>query len=281
MDYYQCPTEALRHELQRRAYTSNGSHDQLSERLQADDDERGSEATTVATEHVTAPLSREDNLNRTGQFGPTFPASELVNQKIVYWDLNTFFPSLQLFFESGFSCTIDGGRLPGATVGLDSKLRFRLTDCTYEEQGQLTNGVLPDSFARSSASITILEATVGRRTSTGVKPSTTTGQLLRSKVQSLSIVREVHTVIGLRLSGMSEMGYVWAKIEAPYRTAEDRIWGDVQLFGLRNDVPAAFLGLATDFPKVGGELKVVEKGSIIKLPSMTLEGPQDLNRPWI
>jgi hypothetical protein len=54
MDYYGCPMEALRKEIQRRAIGRYGSRDEFSERLHADDDARGSEATTVATTARTA-----------------------------------------------------------------------------------------------------------------------------------------------------------------------------------------------------------------------------------
>ncbi|KAF2626838.1 hypothetical protein BU25DRAFT_411365 [Macroventuria anomochaeta] len=199
----------------------------------------------------------------------------------MYWNLNTFFPTLQLFFESGLSCTIDGGQLSGALIGLDSRLRFRLTDCTHEEQGRVTKGMLPEKFARSGADIRILEATVAQRTSIAMKPTAPTCQLLTPKAQGLDIVHEVHTVIGLRLSGMNEMGYVWARAEMLSRMAEGRIWGDVRLAGLRNDVPAPFLGLAADFPKPGGELRVVEKGSMIKLPATIPGGLDNRGRPWI
>jgi hypothetical protein len=195
--------------------------------------------------------------------------------------LNTFFPALQLFFESGFSCTIDGGRLPGAVVGLDPQLRFRLTDCTHEEQGRLTMSVIPEKFARSSASIRILEAAVAQRTSVAVRPRAPGGQLSTKGTQDLDLVQETHTVVGLRLSGMTDMGYIWAKAEAPPTQARDRQWRDVRLAGLRDDIPAPFLGLPAGLPKPGGQLMVVDKGSMIKLSTTTLSGLDKLGRPWI
>lgn len=54
MNYYGCSMEALRKEVQRRAIGRYGSRDEFSEKLAADDDARGSEATTVATEACTA-----------------------------------------------------------------------------------------------------------------------------------------------------------------------------------------------------------------------------------
>jgi hypothetical protein len=200
---------------------------------------------------------------------------------IVYWSLNTFFPTLQLFFESGLSCTIDGSQLLGAAVGLDPKLRFRLTDVTHEEEGRAVTGMLPTKFARSSAAINILEATIAHRTSIATR-STISRDLLHSpKARAAGIVREVHIVVGLRLSGMDEIGYVWTKTELPLRKDEGKAWGDVRLAGLRADVPAPSLGLATDFPKPGDRLTVVEKCSMIKLPVTTPRSLDERGRPWI
>ncbi|KAF1932207.1 uncharacterized protein M421DRAFT_1864 [Didymella exigua CBS 183.55] len=281
MDYYRCSDEALRRELDRRHFATYGNHDLLSEQLRADDDAKGSEATTVTTRYPSTCASREINLMRTAEFGQTVPATQLVNQRIIYWNLNTFFPALQLFFESGSSCTIDGGRLPGAVIGLDPQLRFRLTDCTHEEQGRFTKCIVPDKFAHSSAGIKIVEATVAQRTSVAAKSRASSGLLSTSETQHLDIMQEAHTVVGLRLSGMTDMGYVWAKTEAPSAQAGNRKWGDVRLAGLRNDTPASFLGLPADLPKPGGELMVVEKGTMIMLPAVTPSGLDRLGRPWI
>lgn len=200
---------------------------------------------------------------------------------IVYWGLNTFFPTFQLFFESGLSCTIDSGQLPGATIGLDPKLRFRLTDSLHEEEGLVRRGILPKKFICSGASIRILEAMVVRRTSIAAKPMVYAGQLHPLKAKGTVIVHEVHTVIGLRLSGMKEMGYVWAKTEMPSRRAGGQIWRDVRLAGLRTDVPAPFLGFPAEFPKSGGQLTVVEKRSMIKQPMTTPDHLDEQGRPWI
>lgn len=86
MDYYQCSIEALRQELQRRDYATYGSHDQLSEGLRADDEARGSEATTVRTQHFTVFVPREVNLRRTAEFGQTVPANQLINQSVHNYD---------------------------------------------------------------------------------------------------------------------------------------------------------------------------------------------------
>lgn len=195
----------------------------------------------------------------------------------MYWSLNTFFPTIQFFFESGLSCTIDGSHLPGAIVGLDPILRFRLTDCTHEEEGRVIKGTLSEKFAKSSANITILEVATARRTSSRVRSEAPAGGLLKSNTRVLDIIQETHTVIGVRLNGMSEMGYVWAKIETPKRAAAGRIWGDVSVVGLRNDIPAPVLGLSAVLPEAGSEVKVVEKNSMIRLPG----GVDRSGRPWI
>ena len=200
---------------------------------------------------------------------------------IVHWVLNTFFPTLQLFFESGLSCTIDGSQLPSAKMGLDPKLRFRLTNCTHEEEGRVTSGTLPEGFVRSSDSLRILEATLAQRTSIAVRHIIPAGRMPSTAFQGMRIVHEVHTVVGLRLSGMKDMGYIWARAEVPPRTAEGRIWGDVRLAGMRKDIPAPLLGLPAGVPMSGRALKVVEKDSMIKLPTATLDHLDDRGRPWI
>lgn len=153
--------------------------------------------------------------------------------------MNTFFPTIQLYFESGLSCTIDGGLLRGSTVGLDPDLRFRLTDCAHEEQGRAVQGILPEGPGGAGARIRILEAALSQRTSITVKVDTDRSPSL--KMQDRTIVHELHTVIGLRLSGMEGMWYIWAKSEP---TAKGRVWGDVRFAALRNDVPAPSLGFA-------------------------------------
>ncbi|KAJ4319469.1 hypothetical protein N0V94_003893 [Neodidymelliopsis sp. IMI 364377] len=247
-----------------------GNRDQLSESLRADDDARGSEATTVTTHHPILSAPRKVNSTQTVEFDQTARAMQLVNQStlnsrkgIIYWSLNTFFPTLQLFFESGLSSTIDGSQLPSAIVGLDTELRFRLTDCIYEEEGSVKRSMLPAKFRRSGINIEILEATIAQRTSIAVKSTVTSKPLESRKASDTAVMYEDHTVIGLRLSGMDKMSYIWAKAEAPSKVDERRVWGDVRLTDLRKDVPAPSLGLAADVPGSGGELAVVERGSRI------------------
>jgi hypothetical protein len=80
MAYYGCSTEELYHELQRRGYAIKGSHDHLSEALDRDDRSRGTEATTIATAEMCLNVSRELDLLRTSEFGPTASVGLLVNE---------------------------------------------------------------------------------------------------------------------------------------------------------------------------------------------------------
>ena len=80
MDYYQCPIEDLRLELQRRDFLTYGNHDQFSESLRSNDEERGCEVTMVTTKYPTAFVPRQINLKRTVEFGQTAPTTHLVNQ---------------------------------------------------------------------------------------------------------------------------------------------------------------------------------------------------------
>jgi hypothetical protein len=79
MNYYRCSTNDIHIEIQRRGYNVSGSRDQLSEILANDDNNRETEATTVATT-VGISLPRELNLIRIGELGQTAPAVRLVNE---------------------------------------------------------------------------------------------------------------------------------------------------------------------------------------------------------
>ncbi|CAO2657066.1 Nn.00g058690.m01.CDS01 [Neocucurbitaria sp. VM-36] len=263
MNYYSCQIEEIHKEIRRRGYIPFGTNDQLSESLTRDDDARETDATTVYTKNIGDFVPRELNLLRTAEFGESVLPSLLANEKIIYWTMNTFFPTLQLFFESGLSCTIDGSRLPDATVGLDPRLRFRLTDCTHEEEGHLFKTTLPAKFARSGTGLVIREACIARRVSIAVKPAeSVSGSAYSSpSLASTTIIQEHHWVVGLRLEGMSKMGYVWAKVGRRSGNG-DRIWGDVRLAGLRKDVPAPFLGYPEHTMKPGGQVTVVTKESM-------------------
>jgi hypothetical protein len=174
--------------------------------------------------------------------------------------MNTFFPTLQLFFESGLSCTIDGSRLPDAAVGLDPLLRFRLTDYTYEEDGRIIKTMRPDKFAQPGLGILIKEAVLAQRTSVALRTRPTSNDELPGKSAGTDVFYETHTVVGLRLQGMSAMAYIWAQVRTPSGRT-DKTWGDVRLAGLRRDVPAPNIGFPMYVIKPGGEMRVVAKES--------------------
>jgi hypothetical protein len=179
--------------------------------------------------------------------------------------MNTFFPTLQLFFESGLSCTLDGSGLPEPLVGLDPSLRFRLTDCTYEENGCVFKTTRPEKFVGPGTGICIEDAIIARRTSVAVKPCEAhieqpSSQLAGARAR---LSEEVHTVIGLRLRGMSTMSFVWAKAR-PTSVVGERTWGNVRIGGLREDMPAPILGLPLQTVKPGGEIAVLSKKSQIR-----------------
>jgi hypothetical protein len=80
MNYYQCSSEDLRLETQRRGYTFAGNSDQLSELLEKDDDSRGAEATTVATKAMDLHTTGELDLLYTRELGEVVVAERLVNE---------------------------------------------------------------------------------------------------------------------------------------------------------------------------------------------------------
>jgi hypothetical protein len=175
---------------------------------------------------------------------------------IVYWTMNTFFTTLQLFFASGRSCTIDGSQLPDGILGLDPELRFRLTECTYEEEGCITKSLRPDKFARSFKGIKIREVVVAQRTSVATKMSTTRRDGQESRLSASVIARDLHTVVGLRLEGMKEIAYVWVRSRNVV-SQNNRVWGDVRIAGLRNDVAPPVLAFPLHTLKPGGRIRVV------------------------
>lgn len=197
--------------------------------------------------------------------------------EIVAWVMNTFSSALQLFSESGLSYTIEGGQSPGTIVGLDPGLRFRLTDCPHEEQGQFINSIFPENAMGSGVGIRILGATLATRTSIAVRAYT--NEALSPRDRSQDIIHETHKVFGLRLSGMKETEHVWAKTEMPMDTAARRIWSDVSAAGLTDDVPAPFLGLGSDSRRSRREIQVVKKDSMIT--PVSTEPCDGLGRLWM
>jgi hypothetical protein len=81
MEYYECPGQDLFLEARRRGFPKLlSSQDQLHEDLMHDDEERGSDATTVSTTDRSAFIPRTVNLSHKTEFGDTTLASQLVNE---------------------------------------------------------------------------------------------------------------------------------------------------------------------------------------------------------
>jgi hypothetical protein len=173
----------------------------------------------------------------------------------MYWSMNTFFPVLQLFFESGRSCIIDGGHLSNAEIGLDPALRFRLTECTHEEDGRIVKSIRPERFAQAGGGIRILQATVAQRKSVAVRSQTSRTGVYTPLLTGSDIFQEVHTVVGLKLEGMRDVAYVWAR-SSTSSVEGDKHWGDVRPAGLRDDIPAPCLGFPMHLIKPGREVPV-------------------------
>ncbi|KAF2869552.1 hypothetical protein BDV95DRAFT_498177 [Massariosphaeria phaeospora] len=281
MDYYGCPKDELRQELLRRGYQPQGGRDELSECLTRDDVARSSEATTLET--MIRPYREHDQGRRqTAEYGDAVDPSLLVGERIVHWTLNTFFPTLHLFFESGLSCTIEGGKLRNAKIGLDYDLRFRLENSTHEEEGVLVKSLCAEKFASHAASIGILEAVIARRISVEVTPCSgpEVNHLLIPAGTRSFIEEDEHLVVGLRLQGMKKLAYVWAKADLSCARNPSEVWGDVRIAGLRDDIPMPFLGFPRDPIKPGGNALVVTKKSLISAKARKRDpelGSQDLD----
>jgi hypothetical protein len=177
--------------------------------------------------------------------------------------MNTFFPTLQLFFESGLSCNLDSSGIPESIMGLDPSLRFRLTDCTYEENGCMFKTTRPEKFVRPGTGLCIEKAVIARRTSVVVRSREACKEQSSSQLAGAILGQEVHTVIGLRLQGMSTMAFVWAKAKHPSNFG-GRIRGDVKIAGLREDAPAPILGLPVQAVRPGSEIAIFSKKSQIR-----------------
>jgi hypothetical protein len=184
--------------------------------------------------------------------------------EIVYWTLNTFFPTLQLFFESGLSCTIEGAPIPDVYVGLDAHLRFRLTDLTYEEDGRVIKSIRPSKFANIDTGIAIKEASIATRTSIAVQPVNKQDKVhSKQRSKTVAIIKnEDHVVVGLKLQGMDTMGYVWAKASSSVK-AQPVTWADVRIAGLREDVPSPALAFPLNHIKPGDQVLMTNKKSIV------------------
>ena len=81
MDYYQCPTEDLLIEAQRRGFPRLwSSRDQLIEVFIQDDEAKGSDATTISTTDYGAFIPRTVSLEHTAALDKTDLASQLINE---------------------------------------------------------------------------------------------------------------------------------------------------------------------------------------------------------
>lgn len=172
--------------------------------------------------------------------------------------MNTFFSAIQLFFESGYSCTIDCDPTQNVKIGLDPALRFRMTDCTHEEDGCVTTSILPPKFKKFATGLAIEEAQMVQRTSIALK-TLHLGDVplvLPPGFCTSGIVNEKHTVFGLKLKGLEKMAYVWARAEGRHG---QWTWVNVRIHGLRNDVPLP----PESKTKPGAQVTVVVKDSLI------------------
>lgn len=120
-----------------------------------------------------------------------------------------------------------------------------------------------------------MEATIAERTSLAVQSmppafgnGTTNGNgrpsSRPSSRPSAELRTETHLVVGLRLEGMQKMGYVWAKVDSSSAgNGNSRTWHDVNIVGLRDDVPVPFVVFPQRESKMGSRVSVVRKDSMI------------------
>ncbi|KAF2118202.1 hypothetical protein BDV96DRAFT_488670 [Lophiotrema nucula] len=263
MSFYHCPTSALSQEVRRRGYIPDGSRETLSEWLQRDEEGRGTAATTISHLAIGDKEEGDGSGRQRTAYGEVVEPSALIGETIVHWTMNTFFPTIQLFFASGRSCTIACGQQLNAKIGLDPKLRYRLTDLAHEEEGYVSSSVLPQNLLGARPSIKIVAAELRQRVSVRVRPVETGVRIWSTGGHRYSeIVGQIHTVVGLRLDGMNEMAYIWARAESGAAQAkEEAIWASVWVAGLRDDIP-----LPPHVPQDCGKdkLQVVEILSMIR-----------------
>jgi len=176
--------------------------------------------------------------------------------------MNTFFASIQMFFESGLSFTVNCQPLPNVKLGLDPELRFRITDCTHEEDGCITNSILPPKFRHATTGLTIEAAHIAHRTSIALEmaPAHDAGQPAQPGAPPARLVTQKHAVFGLKLKGLKEMSYIWAKAEGSSR---EWTWADVSMGELQDDVPVPSAYHLELDDKPGAQRTVVVKNSLI------------------
>ncbi|KAF2187694.1 hypothetical protein K469DRAFT_725172 [Zopfia rhizophila CBS 207.26] len=251
MRYYHCTRGELQTELHRRNIHVGGRFDTLCEKLTKDDSGRGTDATTLTTTPILY-IEPKENLRSAGYGKPCDPQL-LVGEQITGYTVNTFFPALQLFFNSGRAVTIEGGTLRHARIHLDPILRFRLTHLIHEEDGIIYNPITTKPLP-----IKILEVAIAERESVAAKLRLPMYDKDDEKVKVDGIWVERHVVVGLRLEGIKEMGYVSVCDDVD---EVGRYWGDVRVSGLRGDVPSPFAVLPRMGMRIGGRERLVLKGA--------------------
>ncbi|KAF2750806.1 hypothetical protein M011DRAFT_464615 [Sporormia fimetaria CBS 119925] len=110
-----------------------------------------------------------------------------------------------------------------------------------------------------------MEATIAERTSIAVQPASVADSRPPSRPgsrPSTSLQTEKHLVVGLRLEGMQKMGYVYAKADVD-PNSNNRMWHDVSVVGLRDDIPVPFVVFPQRNSKMGSRVGVVRKDSLI------------------
>lgn len=78
-----------------------------------------------------------------------------------------------------------------------------------------------------------------------------------------TIAQEQHIAVGLRLEGMTSMGYVWAKLPRATVGVAGRMWGHVRIAGMKDDVPIPFVRFPQTAIKPAAEATVVVKKSMV------------------
>ena len=127
----------------------------------------------------------------------------------------------------------------------------------------MTKTMRPEKFSRSIPGILIKEVVVAQRTSMVMRSAKLESNVQFPHPSMVALAQETHTVVGLRLEGMSKMAYIWAAARTT-SVCGDKIWGDVRIASLRDDVPSPLSGFPMQTIKAGGEVTLVAKESRIR-----------------
>lgn len=125
---------------------------------------------------------------------------------------------------------------------------------------------------------------IAQRTSIAVRPIAQDHAFTTISVSSrfllpTQIVEESHTVVGIRLDGMNQMAYIWAKNKVASHSGVPT-WGDIRIAGLREDVPCPLLGFPSRNLNPGEITSVVVKGSLIQRAATKKEMEDVLGPCW-